>query len=355
MAELDRKYQQFLDEIDWNEFEPNVKSYFFEELGPEPGEPGIVLHILPSKDKKDHIIIKHIDTGSQLEIPQGKWIEFRDYMENKYSHGEDGAAYFDWIDTMDKEDMREATYIHEAREDEKPESVIENTIPNDERNAVLDVNKLTSAISDWMNYQQTICRSVNLLHEASFRYPIAEFLERNVLTAATLEKHHPLFKKPMDFQWKIDGKKYFLECKYAKKNYTNGKQEMQRYFNDICRLYYCIFDSPNEECYFLVCGKDEAFKQCFFKDEVPEGEEDDSTINKKRYNLFLTFDEDDPKKISLEKIQQDVKKSEMDEKAQEELNNLYYDFCAEYTKDEKGGDKLLDKIEYAPCKQAQLS
>lgn len=344
MVELERKYQQFLDEIGWDEFEPIEKSYFFEELSPEPGEPGAVLHILQSKKKPDYIVIKHINTGAQLEIRKNKLGDFRDWMETNFAGGEDGAAYFDWVDTMNKEDMREATYIQVPPKEEKPESVIKNNIPNDERKAVLDINKLTSAICDWMNYQQTISRSINLLHEASFRYPIAEFLERKVSTAATLEKQHPLFKKPMDFQWTIDGKKYFLECKYAKKNYTNGKQEMQRYFNDICRLYYCMSDSQNEECYLLVCGKDEAFKQCFFKDEVPE-EEEDSTINKKRYNLFLTFDEIDPKKISLERIQQEVKKSEMDEKTQEELNNLYYDFCDEYKKDEKGGDKLLDKIE----------
>lgn len=345
MTEIERKYLRFLDEIGWDEFNNVEKKYFFDELRLKPGESGVVLQVLSGDDKMNYIIIKHVDTGAQLEIPHNKLRDFRDWMEKKIAGGEDGAAYFDWIEAMDKDEMSVATYIQEAPKVVKPESVIENTIPNDERKAVLDIDRLTSAISDWMNYQQTICRSINLLHEASFRYPIAEYLERNVLTAATLEKQHPLFKKPMDFQWEIEGKKYFLECKYAKKNYTNGKQEMQRYFNDICRLYYCISDSQNEECYLLVCGKDDAFKQCFFKDEVPEGDYDDSNINKKRYNLFLTFDENAPKRISIEKKQQEVKKSEIDEKAQEELNNLYYDFHDEYKKDEKGGEMLLDKIE----------
>lgn len=108
MTTLEKKYQQFLDEIDWDEFEPIEKSYFFEELGPEPGEPGAVLHILQSKTRPDYIIIKHINTGAKLEIPRDNWTEFRDWIENNYADGEDGAAYYAYVDAMDKEDTRDA-------------------------------------------------------------------------------------------------------------------------------------------------------------------------------------------------------------------------------------------------------
>lgn len=108
MTTLEKKYQQFLDEIDWDEFEPIEKSYFFEELGPEPGEPGAVLHILQSKTRPDYIIIKHINTGAKLEIPRDNWTEFRDWIENNYADGEDGAAYYAYVDAMDKEDIRDA-------------------------------------------------------------------------------------------------------------------------------------------------------------------------------------------------------------------------------------------------------
>ena len=108
MTLLEREYQQFLDEIGWDEFEPIEKSYFFEELGPEPGDPGAVLHILQSKTKLDHIVIKHINTGTKLEIPQDQWSEFRDWIENTYANGEDGAAYYSYIDAINKEDMRDA-------------------------------------------------------------------------------------------------------------------------------------------------------------------------------------------------------------------------------------------------------
>lgn len=108
MAELKKKYKQFLDEIEWDDLEPIEKSYFFEELGPEPGEPGAVLHILQSKKKPNYIVIKHINTGARLEIPQDKWSEFRDWIESTYANGEDGAAYYAYVDAMDKEDIRDA-------------------------------------------------------------------------------------------------------------------------------------------------------------------------------------------------------------------------------------------------------
>lgn len=108
MAELEKKYKQFLDEIEWDDLEPIEKSYFFEELGPEPGEPGAVLHILQSKKKPNYIVIKHINTGARLEIPQDKWSEFRDWIESTYANGEEGAAYYAYVDAMDKEDIRDA-------------------------------------------------------------------------------------------------------------------------------------------------------------------------------------------------------------------------------------------------------
>lgn len=108
MTTLERKYQQFLDEIEWENLEPIEKSYFFEELGPEPGEPGAVLHILQSKTKSDHIVIKHINTGAKLEIPADQWREFRSWIENTYANGEEGAAYYAYVDAMNKEDIRDA-------------------------------------------------------------------------------------------------------------------------------------------------------------------------------------------------------------------------------------------------------
>lgn len=227
-------------------------------------------------------------------------------------------------------DDEKVTYEQEAAPAQEEPKVFEEL----NLDKAFDACKLAEVVRYWLNYQQSVSRSKNLLHEASFRYPIVEFLERYMKTAVILELQHPTFKKPMDFQWKIEEKRYYLECKYVKKDYTETKQEMQRYFDDICRLYYCIKDEQKDECYFLVCGRKEDFDLCFTQNDM---DKEKDPINKQRYNLFLPFMQNTTKVISP--------RNEREEGIKVSINNCYADFFDNYSKDEKGQNKLEQQID----------
>ena len=204
-----------------------------------------------------------------------------------------------------------------------------------------DAVKLIEVISYWMSYQQGVSRSSNLLHEASFRYPIAEYLERNLKIATALELQHPVFNKPMDFQWLCNEKHYYLECKYVRKSYTDSKSEVQRFFNDICRLYYCIRDVQVDECYFIACGPQIDFNVCFRFDEVKPLEEE--PINKQRYHLFPPLNLNNPVTISPINRQEFIPGT--GNEVGVSINNLYYHFADDYNKDTKQPNVVENTIE----------
>lgn len=207
------------------------------------------------------------------------------------------------------------------------------------------IEDLAHALYLWLNYQSTVSSSINILHEASFRYPIAEYLERKSHVITILEDEHPMFKnRPIDFQWEQNGKKYYLECKYVKFGYTNTKQELQRYVDDLCRLYYCIQDEEKDICYFLVCGSKEQIDNCFFESKAngrPMG-----GINASRYNFLLNFKKDGVNDLEFDLIHFQEEAGMNDEqKKQICMNALYKNFKGEYKEDIKEEKRENHKIE----------
>lgn len=329
---LEDQYKKFLDEIGWDEFNNIEREYFFDDIKRGPNGEGILFQILPSESKHDNIIIKYKYCESQLEIPQKKLLDFRNWVERNFANGEDGSDYYAW-----KEAMKE-TYT-EIESKVKPLVQAINLPSKEDTKAddSIDIEALSRAVGLWLNYQTTVSSSVNLLHEASFRYPVAEFIERKVHSATILEEDHPIFvNRPTDFQWKMKNKNYFLECKFVKKNYTNKGQEFQRYLDDICRLYYCIKDENTDISYFLVCGHKEDCEKCLLASDTGEK----GNINKKRYNYILGFKKDEIKELTLDSTDQviDAKLSE-EENIVKYINKAYDHFRNDYKENLPTEDK----------------
>ena len=219
--------------------------------------------------------------------------------------------------------------------------VIEIGLLQREQNAeTTDVNieDLAHAVSLWLNYQTTVSSSINLLHEASFRYPVAEYLERKAHSIAKLEERHPIFEnRPTDFQWRQNEKNYYLECKYVKYGYTNKVQEFQRYIDDICRLYYCIKNEDTDICYLLVCGMKEDVEKCFVQSESRlEGEpnaveQNEKNVNKSRYNYIFDFDNGSVKELTFDSLSlQEQNEMTNEQKMRIFINKAYKQFIENY-------------------------
>lgn len=107
----DLKYKKFLEEIGWDEFNNVEKEYFFNELLPEPNENGIILRVVLNKNKKNSLIITHVGTGAQIDIPQREIKTFRKWLEDNYSYGEDGLSYFAWKEATDNEKVEDSPTV----------------------------------------------------------------------------------------------------------------------------------------------------------------------------------------------------------------------------------------------------
>lgn len=140
-------------------------------------------------------------------------------------------------------------------------------------------SQLTEAICYWLGFQTNIGRK-QFIHEASLRYPIADAVTKDnyAVNQIKLESVHPLFKgKRVDLAIfedisKESSLKEMYEFKIAK--YTSEKgDEHQRVFNDVVRLAYYNLVSK-KECYFLMCGSFEDFKQYFVGDNNKPSSDD---------------------------------------------------------------------------------
>ena len=235
--------------------------------------------------------------------------------------------------------MPEQYYIEDPNLQEN-EVVDIDLLQREEDTKIIDVNigDLAHAVSLWLNYQTTVSSSINLLHEASFRYPVAEYLERKAHSIAKLEERHPIFEnRPADFQWRQNEKNYSLECKYVKYGYTNKVQEFQRYIDDICRLYYCIKNEDTDICYLLVCGRKEDVEKCFVQSESRlEGEpnaveQNEKNVNKSRYNYIFDFDNGSVKELTFDSLSlQEQNEMTNEQKMQIFINKAYKQFIENY-------------------------
>lgn len=134
---------------------------------------------------------------------------------------------------------------------------------------------LIDAVCYWLGFQVKIGRE-NLIHEASLRYPIADAITSKDISISQikLEDSHPLFKsKRIDLviheiinDSNQTLRKEIYEFKIAKHT-KKEDDEHQRVFDDIVRLaFYNMVEK--EDCYFLMCGKYENFKQYFVEDKI---------------------------------------------------------------------------------------
>ena len=233
--------------------------------------------------------------------------------------------------------------------------VVEIDLPQRERDKEptdVNIEYLAHAVSLWLNYQITVSSSINLLHEASFRYPVAEYLERKAHSIAKLEDRHPIFEnRPTDFQWKQKGKNYYLECKYVKYGYTNKLQEFQRYIDDICRLYYCIENEDTDICYLLVCGMKEDVERCFVKsrleDEPNALDPNERNVNKSRYNYIFDFNNGSVKELTFDSHSlEELAEMTNEQKKQIFVNNAYKKFIENYKSNlpnEVNNDQIFDE------------
>ena len=104
-------YKKFLSEIGWDDFNNVEKEYFFDDLQLEPNRDGIILRVVLDKDKKNSLVITHIGTGVQIDIPQREIKNFRKWIEDNYADGEEGSSYFAWKEAVEKEKDENATTV----------------------------------------------------------------------------------------------------------------------------------------------------------------------------------------------------------------------------------------------------
>ena len=139
--------------------------------------------------------------------------------------------------------------------------------------------RIVEALHHWLSYINIVAKS-NILLESSLRYAICEYIERQMNVECALEVKHPCFyKRSIDFVWNLEkgtigadtekvtlledsDKCYIMECKYVNKA-TNSKNERQRIFNDLCRLYYIKKRHPKSHALFLMAGSAELFRDNF--------------------------------------------------------------------------------------------
>lgn len=170
--------------------------------------------------------------------------------------------------------------------------------------------ELAMTVLDWLNYINRISKGQDILDESSFKYPITEYLERKKDAFCGLELNHPIFKrKKVDVVWRYANNsssikseqewEYFMELKYA------SNTDVQRIFDDLCRLYYIKKKYNSSRCYFLICGEKELFVTNFqnkiiqsqksIEQEVEEKEYKGN--NQPPYSKWFTLQPSNPTKI----------------------------------------------------------
>lgn len=154
-------------------------------------------------------------------------------------------------------------------------------------------SELTEAVCYWLGYQSNIGRK-QFIHEASLRYPIADAITKDSISInqVKLESVHPLFKgKRVDLSIFDDISNESTlsemhEFKIAKYTPENG-DEHQRVFNDIVRLGY-FNHVTGKDCYFLMCGSFDNFRQHFVGDKPMPVTSADGTVEIKFRNKGIT-------------------------------------------------------------------
>ncbi len=182
----------------------------------------------------------------------------------------------------------------------------------------IELCKLTRAIHNWLTYNSIVSRA-ELLAESSIRYPLCEYIERQMGLKCELEFDHELFvQKSIDFYWENeqgeDKEINYLELKFVRKD-TTSRKETRRVFDDLYRLSYLQKD--NAKCYFIMCGDTQLFLQQFKeskalrpkrgrprKNPISQNGEDNLQLENHVFQDWFSFKEADAEKT----IKQEEKK-----------------------------------------------
>lgn len=128
-------------------------------------------------------------------------------------------------------------------------------------------NKFVVTIKSWLDYYMAVNQEY-VLSESTLKYPICNYLSQ-FYGSVMLEKEVVFFSNDRcyDFYFKIGKEKYFVELKYAQKDYTYESSEVQRVFDDLMRLN-AMSEYKHTNCMFIMCGAKKDFKN-EFKDGRP--------------------------------------------------------------------------------------
>ena len=123
-------------------------------------------------------------------------------------------------------------------------------------------NKLVVTIKSWLDYYMAVNQEY-VLSESTLKYPICSYLSQ-FYGPVVLEKEIVFFSNDrcFDVYFKIGEEKYFIELKYAQKDYTYESSEIQRVFDDLMRLN-AMSEYKHTNCMFIMCGSKKDFKNEF--------------------------------------------------------------------------------------------
>lgn len=149
-----------------------------------------------------------------------------------------------------------------------------------------DIYKLMIVIHHWLSYTSNVSRC-DLLAESSLRFPICEYLERHLGERDHCELEVPFTilsgkRRKIDIVWTEGDTLNCMELKYVSEQ-TSDRNEKQRIFNDLLRLYIASksqttqeVPSPSERhCYFVMCGD-----STFFMTQFQQHAEEELTFSK---------------------------------------------------------------------------
>lgn len=122
-----------------------------------------------------------------------------------------------------------------------------------------DVKDLIDVAVSWFSYHVAVNREL-ILEEKSIKYPIADYLAQYTGDIKFEKKIDAFYDRVFDLYFRVNGKDYVFEFKFARDNYTGNLDEIQRVFNDLIRLNTV---SDNMECYFMMIGEKSKFIRNF--------------------------------------------------------------------------------------------
>lgn len=161
------------------------------------------------------------------------------------------------------------------------------------------LDRMAQSVRYYLSYINSVTVLTRLIEESTIRYPISEYVERNINVSEVEIEHtfEDFSSKKADFVFKIDeSKKYAFEFKYVKgpsKPEQKAKflLNFQLYYNDLVRLAY-LNRNHKYRSFFLIAGDAYDFSTYLMRDGIIEPKKnhkynDESRSPKGRFSDFL--------------------------------------------------------------------